>query len=436
MSSTKPFAALVALLAVGLSVAQVSADDGTNETSTPTAATAPGSPAVLETGDGTSLDPEKMVTYSESNPNSEAIASYAREKDVDNTTAALWLDRLAALTEQANEIRATDRRFSMFKIEDGPDGHRGKLALTEARDLSVRELANIDIVDAVIAERDFLELSARLTEAAHEAGVTDATAVTYDPFEQTITVWRAGDWSRVDGAPDPADVTSGLADALKIQDPRVAGLTVEAHFEAPSQLNVHNGLKLSTSSSFWFLTFSRNECTSSFGLYYGGHGGQLTAGHCTGGGWKSNDVFNITTYWDRSRGGYKDRVVMEPNTSVSYWTYTGTTYEDMDSSDPTHIYQGAYYCEYARKNYGQRCDYIEAVNVPITDANSGITVWTTRGSITMQCSPGDSGGPVWQPRSNLPSRPAGTIEGGYSWNDQCLYLALDDQMAGTGWVLL
>ena len=45
-------------------------------------------------------------------------------------------------------------------------------------------------------------------------------------------------------------------------------------------------------------------------------------------------------------------------------------------------------------------------------------------------------GPVFVPRLYAPYTPAGTIEAGYWFNDRCLYLALDDQMAATGFRLM
>ncbi len=121
------------------------------------------------------------------------------------------------------------------------------------------------------------------------------------------------------------------------------------------------------------------------------------------------------------------------NSSASWVTYTGTYGNQDMGSVPGHIYVGAYYCMYSRKEFGTRCGYITAVNIPVTD---GFTVYTSRGSEDMKCKPGDSGGPVFVPRLYAPYTPAGTIEAGYWYNDQCLYLALDDQMSATGFRLM
>lgn len=89
----------------------------------------------------------------------------------------------------------------------------------------------------------------------------------------------------------------------------------------------------------------------------------------------------------------------------------------------------------SRRQYGQQCGTITAVNIGI-DTGGGNFVWTTRGSENQKCIPGDSGGPVWQPRSGTTSIPAGTVEAHNDTTDRCYFLALDDQMRDIGFTLM
>lgn len=196
----------------------------------------------------------------------------------------------------------------------------------------------------------------------------------------------------------------------------------------------------------WYDVFgwNDNECTTAFGAWSSAGGGtwaDLTAGHCylaSGGGWTVWPSGSVQSYNAVSAGGYQDRVFME-SPQVSYWTWTGsgTGWQDM-SSNPGHIYNGAYYCHFSREQYGRRCGNIQGVNHVVTDSSLGITVFTTRGNAAqgMLCTSGDSGGPVFQPRLYAEYWVSGTIEAGNLTTDECRYLALDDQMAGSGFSLL
>jgi hypothetical protein len=122
---------------------------------------------------------------------------------------------------------------------------------------------------------------------------------------------------------------------------------------------------------------------------------------------------------------------MEAN-GASWLVYNGIFEEDM-AAYPTHIYDGSFYCMYSRRKYGQNCGTINGVNFPVTD--SGVTTYTTRGGPSQKCIPGDSGGPVWQPRSGMESIPAGLVEAKDD-TDQCYFTALDDDLSNSGFRLL
>lgn len=367
------------------------------------------------------------------------IEDYAAASGLPAEKAESELNELDSLTAAADELRRSDDGYAGFRIVGHGEKLMGEYATTNS---TIRQTdPRISVVTSSLSREDLPRFSDQMSELARQAGMSDTTAVTVDFFDATMIIWS----DRLPG-PDSSDVPAraeGTGNEIADFRDKVAETEFSAispmpirHETAPHATLNRGGMKL-YSPNPWYFTWwvPDTECTSGFGASYGNRGADLTAGHCEGGPWKKAVTglgeFPIPTAWDRSKGGYQDRVFME-NTSASYVTYTGTYLnQDMDSV-PTHIYLGAYYCHYSRKGYGTRCGYIEKVNVPVTD---GFTVFTTQGDAGMKCKGGDSGGPVFAPRLYAPFWPAGTIEAG-KFDDTCLYLALDDQMAGSGFSLM
>lgn len=193
--------------------------------------------------------------------------------------------------------------------------------------------------------------------------------------------------------------------------------------------------------SFWLASRDPEspELRHSFGLYWNGVGGFLSAEHCrwlpngtTFGGWTVNG-HSVNTRYDSKLQGYQDRAILHTSGEApTYWTWDGLNWQDMAGS-AGHIMQGVYYCQTSKWHYGQSCSTITAVNQAVSAPN-GQTLFTSRTGTSL-CGPGDSGGPVWQPQSSSPSLPSGTVEVKYAGGN-CGYMSLDDQLSGTGWSLL
>lgn len=359
-----------------------------------------------------------------------AVQAYAQEKGVSHAVAAERLVDLGRLTAYANE-RRRGRDFSAFRVVDTPSGPEGQLASTTVAGESFDETNSVRLFPARIPEAEFPQLSAALVEKARASGIADVSSVTIDPFTGDLTVWK-----RV-GAQGPGIDTPELMRELRQVEPRLREASKVTVRSEPTSRPVMGGQKAVRNTSFlWFWSQQVAECTTAFGLYWAGGpaSGYLTAGHCEGNsGWSVNGN-SVTTYYDRTVGGYKDRVVLRAN-GASWWVWNGQRYEDM-AAWATHIYNGAFYCMLSRRQYGQQCGSITAVNVSITGPEG--QVWASRGSTNQKGIRGDSGGPVWQPYAGAGSEsvPAGTVEAADFNGDRAYFLALDDQLAGTGWVLL
>lgn len=365
-------------------------------------------------------------------PNYAAVA-YAKQKNVSMEVAARRLEELQALTKYADEQRGLPG-YAGFKIIETPDGPRGQMAKTSLTNEDFDQDGKIQVFASSVAEADFLELSTTLTALAQESGIFDASAVTVDPFSGELTVWRqstdrsAAPTSMALLEKDKAAVSAPyLREIFAKSDSRISPSAEVKVRIVPDNEPVRGGQKAVRNVD------GLPECTTAFGMIWQGQGGYLTAGHCSGSSNWSINGNNVITYYDRIVGGYQDRVIMRAN-GASWLVQTGAGFEDM-AAQPTHIYSGGYYCSYSRKQYGQRCDTVTSQNVPVNVF--GQTVFVTEGGFNHKCVGGDSGGPVWQPGFTSASIPAGTIEAGNQGNaDRCAFLALDDQMIGSGFTLL
>ena len=359
---------------------------------------------------------------------------YASNNGLTLDEAARELIGMADMTALADEARKTNPAYAGFRITGHGEKLVGELALADEAVVDGQVDADTGFVlkRSRVAESEFVAMSAELTSAATSSGLSNVTAVTYDVFEDRLILWTDEQIPTTNKqATVPTGFGSQLADGAFSA---LADLPLTWESSRDSRQN-HGGLKLISPASWnWLPWVSSNQCTTGFGAQYNGHNSELTAGHCAGNNWQEDPPWTsavpVTFYWDRSVGGYQDRVFME-NPLASYWTYTGsgTGWQDM-SSARGHIYQGAYYCHYSRTTYGRRCSVIQGVNFPIQG------VFTTYGQLGLsQCAKGDSGGPVFQPQLFAPYLPSGLIEG-QTGNGICAYTALDDQFAGTGFHLL
>ncbi len=363
-----------------------------------------------------------------------ASAAYAAEKGVSIESARAEMNQISELTAFADFQRGQGH-FSGFRIVRTASTPQGELAVDSINSSSLESLpSNVRLLTGSITEKAAVALNEPMTARAQMSGVPDAVASTVDPFTGDVTVWRR---QTVGNAPEgdisPAD---DLLPALRETAPQLKSTaSVFVRFE-PRAGVAFGGKPATKTSSFFFYNRTVSECTTGFGVGYndaaGFHGGYLTAGHCAGNsGWKANGN-SVSTYWDRLRNAYADRLIMEAG-GASWLVFNGTQDEDMAAA-PTHIYQGAFYCMYSRRKYGRNCGTVTGVNFPVED--SGITTFTSRGSINQNCIAGDSGGPVWQPRSGLEALPAGLVEAASGGDGQCFFTALDDDLAGSGFALL
>lgn len=367
-----------------------------------------------------------------------AVEQFAREYGLTLDRAWEALIEQAELTDYADSVRSLPG-YGGFRVTMASTGEvRGVLAVTDPSAITVPPGLPVTLVVAALPESSIPSFSAAMTATLSQEDLqAPVVAVTYDPFQGEVIVWS----SARSRAIAVADVTTiGVALQRALPSPlRSARVRVDT---APSAGYSYGGLKEFKTGSFLWFHWTSGQCTSAFGVVksIGGTltGDYLTAAHCKvlgGTGWKvahpSLGNQTVNAYYNSSFGGYKDRIVFQAN-GASYLTKTSSsTTEDMTVT-ATHIYVGTWYCHYGSRSNVQQCGTIQQVNVPITD--QGYTVYASLQQYGRTCIAGDSGGPVWRPGS--PSTPAGTIEG-YSIPDStCMYLALDDQLSGSGWVLL
>ncbi len=367
-----------------------------------------------------------------------AVEQFAQDYGLTLDRAWAALTQQAKLTDYADGIRSSVPGYAGFKVTMTPTGEaRGVLAVLDPSTIEVPADLLVTVIPATLPESSIPSFSAAMTATVNQGDLQSVVeGVTYDPFQDTVIAWV----SSSDSARAQTD-TPTIVDALRQSLPSSFDATSIRVDVAPSTSYNYGGLKEFKTSSFLWFHWTSGQCTSAFGVVksIGGSltGGYLTAAHCKvlgGTGWKiahpSGDK-TVNAYYNQSFGGYKDRIVFQA-AGASWLTKTSSsTTQDM-AATATHIYKGTYYCHYGSRSNVQQCGTIQQVNVPVTD--QGYTVYTSLQQTDKTCIAGDSGGPVWRPGS--PSTPAGTIEASRNSDRTCMYLALDDQLSGSGWTLL
>ncbi len=348
------------------------------------------------------------------------------------------------LTGEGQKFKNSLANYSGFRLRSTPDGPRGVLAIAGAPPRM--DNPKIEIVKSRLSAVDLSKLHTASSKIPPfrdgvVIGNVRLQAVSYDPFDDNfITHYLSINDSAKNGVRPgtPSENIRSIARSLAAE----AGLKegeemLERVVEGPAHLS-SGGLTVTTNSSFFwgFYTESLSKCTTGFGVYSPqGNWDYTTAAHCQSAGVNNVNSFPIYSIHSRRFGGYQDVMMLRGN--GAYWT-TQTNpgvFEDMDS-DIGHIFQGTYYCNYGMKTAARQCSVVASVNQPVP--GQGTTIFTSK-SFTSRCRGGDSGGPVWQP-AFPESKPAGMIDAALQLapdgSGYCGFVALDDQLNGTGWVLL
>lgn len=353
------------------------------------------------------------------------VQMYAKEMGWTAEKALEVLDGQAELTTFAQSI-IDEKEYVEFR--GNPNTATGELmvepGLGQTQTIaSVRVPSDIEVIEAAAPRREREALLREITDLAADTGGDNFGAVSYDPFENSYTV-SVRDQSRDSAltATDLMDATSGSRAAT--------GATIEV--VEVLDANFRGGqLEWWWDGSTWL-----QACTSGFGVSSSMGTGYLTAGHCgTGWWWVNGGMTN--TIGDRQWGGYDDhQVIQRPGASWLVRISPNLAEVDMSSS-AQHVFVGTRYCNYGQFSNQLYCGDALVSNVHVGGPGDPIVLGTQTDS---WCRPGDSGGPVWKPGSTR--LPAGLIDGGDTtvppvngnWN--CIYVALDDQLAGGGWSLL
>lgn len=318
--------------------------------------------------------------------------------------------------------------FAGFKLETSGDQVTGVLALTDTSVVTVPQGVPVSVVEARMPRDAIPAFSEQHTIRLEAHGVHDVVAVTYEPFNDEVIVWldNAGDETLEASRPR---VETALTSTLS---PKLDGAIIRIERAPGLSLN-YGGRKVNRLLDWRYCTtaFGTKKTISGVERY-----GYLTAQHCRlaygGNTWRvllPTGSAVITDYHNASYGGYRDRVIME-GPGVSHLTNTGQMGIQNMGKVAAHIFLGQWVCHYGWASNWARCGFIVQINVPVTA--HGATVFVSQNQDGVYCQGGDSGGPVWRPGS--PAVPTGTIEAGAPFHG-CGYLALDDQLAGSGWTL-
>jgi hypothetical protein len=241
--------------------------------------------------------------------------------------------------------------------------------------------------------------------------------VAYDAFDNSFVVYADDGLLDVAGV-EKALATTGSAERMAA-DPSVIVRIVEPGQDARGGQTV---------------TRTGASCTTGYGLNDNGLSGYLTAGHCDAfgsGAWTVNGNTSSSTNGVLVNG-YDDRMSIRAGGASWLVRISPTATVDMSSS-AGHIFLNTRYCHFGQNSDVQRCNRIAEVNYPLNPSSGTGFRWTSRSP--SNCNKGDSGGPVWLP-SSPERRPTGIISGRVTATGDCLYVALDDQLGGTGWSLL
>lgn len=176
-------------------------------------------------------------------------------------------------------------------------------------------------------------------------------------------------------------------------------------------------------------------CTTGFGVSTSSGTGYLTMGHCGSGTWNINGNVSSSVI-GTDIGSYHDcEAIIAPG--ASWMTKISPSSEvDMDNN-PLHIYLNGSYCHFGQASFNMSCGTITAVSIPVPGPPT-----TYAFQSTATCRPGDSSGPVWKLETNFVHTPRGMIIAGdqtvapVNGNWPCQYVAMDDQLSGTGWTLM
>lgn len=357
-----------------------------------------------------------------------AVELYAAEVGVSLSTAWRMLLKQNELSEYAMTVRDLPE-FAGFKLETFGEQITGMLALTDTSVVIVPKGVPVSVVEARMPREAIPAFSEQQTVRLEAHGVRDVVAVTYEPFNDEVIVWLDSESDETLGARQ-SQLETALASTL---DPELLDALIRLERVPELSLN-YGGRKVNRLVQSW------KHCTTAFGvgkvINLELRFGFLTAEHCRKelgpNTWRvllPSGSAVITGYHNASFGGYRDRVIME-GPGVSPLTNTGQMGIQNMGKVPAHIFLGQWVCHYGWASNWARCGWIAAINVPVVTDHG--TVFVSQNMDGIYCQAGDSGGPVWRPGS--PAIPTGTIEAGVPFQG-CGYLALDDQLAGSGWLL-
>ena len=252
-----------------------------------------------------------------------------------------------------------------------------------------------------------------LEVAAQRVAGEALLGVVYDPFDNSYTVW-------VTVASHNASV-EGRIQAEAAREARDNGRTPDSvRIQSPDP-------QVQDARGGQWMTSTANNCTSGFGVVDWPIGGYLTACHCGNNTWTINGNVSTSTQ-HLANGGYLDRqFVVAPG---SHWLVrvSPSFNVDMVNNQNKHIFFGNWYNHYGEASDDNNGGAIDAINV---SAQGRLMSGTPA-----ECTQGDSGGPVYQYVSSTDRRPKGLISAvAGPPTGPCFYVALDDQLAGTGWSL-
>jgi len=385
------------------------------------AATAFAAVSIASTGAGADTGGEARVpTTVPTVPASPAEGDEAPELAVLAKSEGISVDEAEKLFQTQAELSTAvesimgQPEYVDFRFSD--DGMSGRLLVAPDASTSVpfpgiRLPNEITVSNAVFDNATTTKMLTDVTATAEASFGNSFRGATYDAFNNQFIV-----------AAMPSDSFEASASATVIaleQKQTLSGATVTVREIEPAT-DTRGGQRAARPGP---------DCTTGFGLNDNGFGAYLTAGHCGAATYTING--NVSTSTNGIViAGYDDRMSIRAGGASWLVKISPITTVDM-SSTAGHIFLNSRYCQYGITSNALRCGNIYEINHPTTTA-SGFR-W---GSVTRaNCEPGDSGGPVWQ--FATPERlPKGIITARITANLDCIYVALDDQLGGTGWSLL
>ncbi len=351
---------------------------------------------------------------------------------------------------EAHEMMAIQARLSDFadeaiehddvlEFQFTPDGQRGVLAVEDRFEMSA-ELPSLETPKEVEVltvalnptERRLVESSilqsvdSTLQSTATADDAASSAAASYDPVANEFTVFFGA-------MVDDVDVKA-MSETLTTEARERSG-DATVRVSVPVEIEPVRGGKMIT-------TGGSPTCTTGFGIRINNqYNGYITAGHCGG----SNTAFNANGFNNVSNEGrrigqYWDRMAIRA--SGASWLvqiHEDGTEVDM-SATAGHIFLNGTYCHFGQTGFDQTCGTVIQVNVQyphMLGTGDGITHPNTFVSQSERapCFEGDSGGPVWQPRTSGGERtPRGLINAA-DGSGNCYYQSLDDNMR-SNWSLL